>query len=121
MTTTADLIVRAEDAAARHSTPSHIAEALRDAVALTRRDEAAGVAALEAALTELAAFRHIITEHGEIVGLSMYVRSLMDSAYYAEENPATTPAQLAAIAAAVALIDSGNDAGVAALEAALAR
>ncbi|MGP6176854.1 hypothetical protein ACTU6U_06065 [Microbacterium sp. A196] len=119
--TTAALITRAEDAAVRHSTPSHLADALRAAVVLLRRDEAAEVAALETALTDLAAFRHIVTERGEVVSLSMYVRGLLDSAHYAEENPATTPAQLADITAAVALIDAGDEAGVVALEAALAR
>lgn len=119
MTSPRDLIAHAEAVAARPSTPSHLADVLEDAAHLARRDTEADAAAIHAALAELAAFRHIITEDGEVVALSMYVRSLLDSAAYAEEAPTASAKQLAAIAAARALIDAGDEAGVAALESAL--
>lgn len=119
MTVQRDLIAHVEAVAARPSTPSHLAESLHEAIALARHDAEDGAAAIRAAFAELAAFHHIITEDGAVIALSMYVRNLLDSAAYTEENLTTPAEQLAAIAAARALIDAGDEAGVAALESAL--
>lgn len=116
-----DLIARASAAAELHSTPSHYADALRDAVSLAHRDDVAGIRALTAALEDLEAFRHITVEGGRVIALSMYVRSLLDSAYWSESNPTYSQADHERVAAAVAGIDRGEESAVYALASALER
>ena len=116
---TADLIARAEEARRLPSTRSDFADALERGLLLARRGEAAGVRLLRETLASLASFRHIERD-GDAVYLSMYVRSLLDSAYWVKESPATPPGRVARIRAVEALIESGDEAGVAELEAALA-
>lgn len=116
-----ELISRASTAAELHSTPSHVADALRDAVSLAHRNDVAGVRALTCALEDLDAFRHIIVEDGKVIALSMYARSLLDSAYWSESNPTYSRADHERVASAVAGIDRGEESAVYALASALAR
>lgn len=109
---TADLIASAEAALRRPSTRSDFADALARGLELTRRHEAAGPRMLRETLAELAAFRHVQRDNAGNVFWSLYVRSLIDQAAWQPDAPG--------VAEAIGLLEAGDEAGVAALEAALA-
>lgn len=113
-----DLIVRAETLRRLPSTRSDLGDEIERGLALVRNGDPAGARVLEAAVEAVADFTHIVHADGGIY-LSMHVRGMLDSAYWALESSSTPPEVAERIREAERLIGLGDEAGVAALETAL--
>lgn len=114
-----DLIARAETLRYLPSTRSDLGDEIERGLALMRNGDPAGARVLEEAVEAVANFKHIVHADGDFY-LSMHVRGMLDSAYWALESSSTPPEVAERIREAERLIGLGDEAGVAALETALA-
>lgn len=114
-----DLIARAETLRRLPSTRSDLGDEIGRGLALMRNGEPTGARVLEEAVEAVANFKHIVHADGDFY-LSMHVRGMLDSAYSALESSSAPPEVADRIREAVRLIGLGDEAGVAALETALA-
>lgn len=115
-----DILVRAEALRRLPSTRSDLADELDRGLRLARSGDPGAATVLGAAIAAVDNFRHVLPVDGG-VALSLYVRGLLDSAYWALESPSTPPDIAARIRHAQQFIARGSEEGVAALEAALSR
>lgn len=109
----------AETARCLPSTHSDLGNEIERGLALMRNGDPAGARVLEDAVEVVANFKHIVHADGDFY-LSMHVRGMLDSAYWALESSSTPPEVAEHIREAERLIGLGDEAGVAALETALA-
>src|SRR5690606_22625664 len=86
--TARDVIVRAEVLRRLPSTRSDLADELDRGLALARDGDPDAARVLTAAVDAVDNFRHILPVD-EGFALSLYVRGLLDSAYWALESPST--------------------------------
>ncbi|WP_344097049.1 hypothetical protein [Microbacterium deminutum] len=114
-----DLITRAETLRCLPSTRSGLGDEIERGLALIRNGDPAGAGVLEDAVEAVANFKHIVHAAGDFY-LSMHVRGMLDSAYWALESSSTPPEVAERIREAERHIGLADDAGVAALETALA-
>lgn len=113
-----DIIACADALRRLPSTRGDLAAELDRGLALARSGDPGAAGILEAAVAAVDSFRHILPVDGGFA-LSLYVRGLLDSAYWALESRSTPPDIAARIRDAEQLIARGNEEGVAMLEAAL--
>ncbi|MDE0546425.1 hypothetical protein [Microbacterium sp. C7(2022)] len=85
---------------------------------MARSGDPGAARVLDAAVAAVDNFRHILPVDGGFA-LSLYVRGLLDSAYWTLESPSTPPDIAARIRDAEQLIARGHEEAVAVLEAAL--
>lgn len=114
-----DLIARAETLRYLPSTRSDLGDEIERGLALMHNGDPAGARVLEEAVEAVANFKHIVHADGDFY-LSMHVRGMLDSAYWALESSSTPPEVAERIREAERLIGLGDEAGVVALETALA-
>ena len=114
-----DLIARAETLRYLPSTRSDLGDEIEGGLALMHNGDPAGARVLEEAVEAVANFKHIVHADGDFY-LSMHVRGMLDSAYWALESSSTPPEVAERIREAERLIGLGDEAGVVALETALA-
>jgi len=112
------LISRAETVRCLPSTRSDLGDAIERGLALMRNGDPAGPRVLEEAVEAVTNFKHIVHGDGDF-SLSMHVRGMLDSAYWALQSSSTPPEVAERIREAERLIGLGDEAGVAALETAL--
>jgi hypothetical protein len=110
-----DLIIRAETLRRLPSTRSDLGDEIERGLALLRNGDPAGARVLEEAVEAVANFKHIVHADGDFY-LSMHVRGMLDTAYWALESSSTPPEVTERIREAQRLIALGDEAGVAALE-----
>lgn len=115
-----ELIERAEVIRNLPSTRSDLGEEIEWGVALVREGDPPGVRLLEHAVEAVVSFRHIVYAEGDLF-LSLYVRGMLDNAHWALESSSTSSDVAERIREAQRLIELGNEAGVAALEAAISQ
>jgi len=114
-----DLIARAETLRYLPSTRSDLGDEIECGLVLMHNGDPAGARVLEEAVEAVANFKHIVHADGDVC-LSMHVRGMLDSAYWALESSSTPPEVAERIREAERLIGLGDEAGVVALETALA-
>lgn len=100
------------------STRNDLADELERGLGLACEGNPAAAGVLADAVDVVANFRHIVPQAGGFA-VSLYVRGLLDNAYWAPESPSTPPSVAARIRAAEHLIEQAREDGIAALEAAL--
>lgn len=114
-----ELVARAENVGRLPSTRSDLGDEIERGLALMRNRDPAGALVLQDAIEAVANFKHIVHADGDFY-LSMHVRGMLDSAYWALESSSTPREVAERIRDAERLIELGDEAGVVALETALA-
>lgn len=114
----AALVDRADAARRAPSTRSDLTAELDSGIALTRSGDKTGPDMLREVFDRVATYPHVAIIDGEVY-LSMYVRSLIDSAHWLEESGVADQDVVARVQSAIELLNSGERAGVEQLEAAL--
>lgn len=114
-----DLIARAETVLRLPSTRRDLGDEIERGLALVRNGHPAGARVLEDAIEAVANFKHIVHADGDFY-LSMQVRGMLDSASWALESSSTPHQVTERIREAKRLVELGDEAGVVALETALA-
>ena len=102
-----DLIIRAETLRRLPSTRSDLGDEIERGLALLRNGDPAWARVLQEAVEAVANFKHIVHADGDFY-LSMHVRGMLDSAYWALESSSTPPEATERIREAQRLIALGT-------------